>query len=221
MKSIGETLYLFVLFFQIKAKAFIEECRIRRRYWPNVAFQICDRQLCFHYRFKNPYRISKRFLIKQGADDIYCYGETPLTTLEKIAKECSISSHDSVIELGCGRGRGVFFLATHFGCNVKGIEWIPEFVGPAHRIAAYCPKVSFACEDMLTTDLSKASIIYLYGTSLDDATLEHLIKRFEKLPIGTKIITVSYPLTGKFELCKQFNAEFPWGRTQIFLQKRI
>jgi SAM-dependent methyltransferase len=156
------------------------------------------------------------------------YGETPLTSLFHIAKESGLNANDHVIELGCGRGRGVFFLSHWFDCTAEGIEWIPEFVATANQVADCLnnPKVHFICQDMLEADLANATIIYLCGTCLDDLTIRKLVKSLERLARGTKIITVSFPITdytpaGSFVPIKQFNVKFPWGETEIFLYKKI
>jgi hypothetical protein len=226
MNKIYEFLILFPLFFSVKWQQIKEEWKIRKYFYINDRFRQCDQALRRTYLLSNPYRISKKFLIQKGEQEVHVYGETPLTTLAQIGKECSIVSSDYVVELGCGRGRGVFFLSHWFGCAVKGIEWIPEFVHKANEIAKdlNCLKVSFSCEDMLETDLSEASIIYLYGTCLDEFSIRKFLKCCESLVSGTKIITVSYPLTDfdpSFSLLKQFEVSYPWGTAEVFLQKKL
>jgi SAM-dependent methyltransferase len=179
--------------------------------------------------FKNPFRVSKKFLKEQGATNIYAYGETPLTSLSLIAENCRISQKDVVFELGCGRGRSCFWLNCFLGCRVVGIEYIPEFVNDANEIKDlyHLSNVNFRNEDMLTADLSEATMIYLYGTCLEDTDIKKLITKFEKLRSGTKIITVSYSLLDYtdtaepfFKIMKVFPAEFTWGTADVYLHHR-
>jgi SAM-dependent methyltransferase len=225
MQSIGEKLSLPFIFFITKIKQFIEEQKVKRRFYVDKRFQEKDRALLSIYSRKNPYLISKRFLKLKGFKDVHTYGETPLTSLEQIGLECGICSNDTVVELGCGIGRGVLFLAHRFGCSVLGIEWIPEFVAHAAKIAEDDENIIFSCEDMFESDLQEATVIYLYGTSLDDASIQKLIKKFKTLSMGTKIITVSYPLidyeSNEFNLIKEFTVNYPWGKAQVYLQTKI
>ncbi len=176
------------------------------------------------YRFHNPFRICKAFLRQKGAIEIDAYGETPLPVFAQIARECALSPHDTLFELGCGRGRGAFFLSHLLGCKVIGIDWVPFFIQTAKRIAdSIMPtlSVSFRCEKMDSVDFSNASVIYLYGTCLPDQEILHLIAGFRSA--SAKIITVSYPLSdysSEFCTLKQFTALFPWGETEIYLNQK-
>lgn len=177
-----------------------EQAKVRKLFYSDTKFAEVDRAVQF---LPNPYRIPKAFP----------YGETPLRTYLEIAHRFGLAASDRVVELGCGRGRGVFFLSHHFRCYARGVDWADEFVSGAKRIAAkmQVPNVDFVCEDMCAADMSDATFIYLYGTCLEDDTLEKL-----KFPKGAKVVTVSFPL---FEVIDQFEVSFPWGKTDVYLQK--
>lgn len=204
---------------------FAEYMRVLYRYYWRMPFVKIDAYLVTSYLCYNPFDISKRFLLKRGDNEIYAYGETPLTTLESIANECRLTKADIVFELGCGRGRTCFWLRYFTGCHVVGVEQIPEFITRANHIVNkfHVEGVEFRQEDMLKTDLTGASVIYLYGTCLDKLFIEKMIKKFEKLPAGTKIITISFPLQEYsdkllFETMKRFPVKFNWGSTDAYLQ---
>ncbi len=208
-------IYLKVKWFDLK-----EAHQIRRSF---PGFSSYERAFKKAYRFRNPFRICKKFLRQRGDELIDAYGETSLPVFAQIARECSLSCMDTVIELGCGRGRGVFFLSHLLGCKAIGIDWIPFFIQTAESISnSSSPKlpVSFRCEAMHSTDFSDASAIYLYGTCLADEQIRSLINRFELFPSHVKIITVSYPLSDYsrcFSTVKQFTASFPWGDAEVYL----
>lgn len=202
----------------------IEFFKVAFRYYGNTAFFKTDMALRLMYLFHNPFSISKRFLKKKGEQDIYAYGETPLTSLEKIAKEAQIGVKDVVFELGSGRGRNCFWLNSMLGCSVVGIEYIPEFVERANLIKNKFnfEDIEFRLDDMIETDYAGGTVFYLYGTCLDDSTINKLIKKFSKLPSGTKIITVSYSLqeytdANWFEVMKHFTIPFTWGSADVFI----
>jgi SAM-dependent methyltransferase len=216
-------MYLLFLSFLVKWRFWKEEKAVRRLFYTNPAFQKCDLELLQNYRSQSPFEISKNFLQKRGDKNIYAYGETPLTVYEEIGKRCTLQATDHFIDLGAGRGRGVFFCAHRFGCNATGIEWIPEFVALAKKIDA--PRVQFYCQDFFQADLQKATVIYLYGTCLEDDAILQLIKTFQKLPSGVKLVTVSFSLaeydqTDHFLQKSQFTARFPWGKGEIFIQEK-
>lgn len=222
--SLKEVISLLWLNFTVQLRNLFDFFYDAFRYYSNYTFFKADFSLKLMYLFHNPFSISKRFLIAKGESDIYAYGETPLATLEKIAEECRIKKNDYVFELGCGRGRTCFWLNSFIGCKVIGIEMIPEFVERANLIRKKLKmdNVAFQCMDMCDADFQGATVCYLYGTCLDEATIHTLIQKFAKLPAGTKIITISYPLTdftddNNFEVMKCFTSSFPWGDTEVYL----
>lgn len=195
------------------------------RYYHNFSFMKADIALRLLYLFQNPFTISKVFLMKKGEKDLYAYGETPLRSLETIAKICDITAADCVFELGAGRGRGCFWLHSFIGCRVVGIEYVPTFVKRARQVVDLfgLKALEFREEDFFDADLRGASVCYLYGTSLDDERIGQLADKFSCLPPGTKIITASYPLSDYcrgdcFELTHHFTVPFTWGEGDIFVQ---
>jgi hypothetical protein len=228
LAKLGDALELFVYFFLVRYRFFKEQQRIKKQFYRDASFQTCDRTLLSYYSFSNPYRIVKNHYLSLGEKQPHQYGETPLTSLEKIARECHLSEKDHLFELGCGRGRGVFFLAHALKCRVHGIEWIPQFVAIASAVKRRTSfsTVQFSCQNMLETNLSEATAIYLYGTCLEETFLAKLATSFLKLRPKCKIITVSYPLASYtdlkvFPVEKSFKVAFPWGIADVFLQSKV
>ncbi|MCB1112447.1 MAG: class I SAM-dependent methyltransferase [Chlamydiales bacterium] len=194
-----------------------EYCRVVFRYYRNPRFAKDDLALLLRYLLYSPFQISKHFLQGRGAGDLYTYGETPLTTMDMIAKWSEISTDDVVYELGCGRGRTCIWLHHFIGCRVVGVDYVPDYIRNAREVS----KLDFREEDMLDVDLSDATMIYLFENSLNDAFIQKLCKR---LPEGVKIVTVSYPLTDydkkNFSVLKVCEGRFNWGKTEVYLQKK-
>lgn len=215
------------LFFKVKWSYFIDYCHTVFRYYGNRAFLKADTSLLFSYLFDNPYRICSRFQRLRDKEDPYTFGETPLTTLEEIANRCALSSEDLVFELGCGRGRTCFWLHFFTGCRVVGVDQVPAFIQRARKVKnRYAIEgVAFREEDILSADLRGATLIYLYGTCYPSSFIRQLARHLAKLPSGTRIISVSYPLTyyqqqPDFVLHSHFSARFTWGIAQVYLQIR-
>lgn len=226
--KLKETMILLWINLKVKSNNFVEFVRVIINYYPNLNFFKIDSTLLLSYFLSNPFRMSKQFLLERGEKEIYTYGETPLTTLDFIAHQCHLSSHDVVFELGCGRGRTCFWLNQFIGCSVVGIEYIPVFIEKAQKIKNRfnLQRVSFRLDDLFQADLSGATVIYLYGTCFSADSIDLLIDRFSLLPDGTKIITVSYALTeyqpeAPFQVLKQFASSFTWGKADVYLQVKI
>ena len=231
---------LFWVHFKVKFINLIEYGQVVIHYYPNVNFAKIDSALLLSYLFLNPYHISSRFLSQKGEEELFTYGETPLTTLERIAHNSGITSQDVVFELGCGRGRTCFWLNQFIGCSVVGVDFVPTFIEKGNKIKKrfQVKGVSFRLEDFLQPKLCEtnlnvnlnffqgATVIYLYGSCLSAKEIRHLISLFTTLPEGTTVITVSYPLTdyqskAPFTITKQFPALFTWGEAEVFVQKKI
>ncbi len=221
MRSIGEQ---FCTFFLVKLRSWQEERRVKKRYSKNTLFCKLDRALKRAYFLQNPYQISRKFMTERNEQEVHVYGETPLTSLEIIAKKCGLSSNDHLIDLGCGRGRALFFLVSHFGCTGVGIDWVATFIQKAKNIAEEIGerRVTFHCKDLSECDLSDASVVYLAGTCMEESYIEAVLRATEKLKSGAKVISVSFPIDAPhLQLQEQFEVPFLWGPAVIFLHVKI
>lgn len=222
-EKLSDSVEVLFLAFTMRLYRLIDFFQTIRFYYGHPTFRRVDTQLIFAYLFDNPYTLSRRFLQWKGEKEVYAYGETPLRTLDLIAKRAKFQSSDTVFELGSGRGRSCFWLRCFIGCQVVGIEYIPQFVGTAQRIAAQAQMtgVEFRCEDFLESDFSSATALYLYGSNLSDEVMEKLAKKMSRLPPETKIVTVSSSLTEYaphlFKVIDTFEADFLWGKAEVFI----
>ncbi len=107
IKKIAEACELFYLHFAVKGYEWFQQRCVRKQFYQDPHYKALDQALL---KGPNPYRVKEAFP----------YGETPLCSLKKIADRCGLKASDKVVDLGCGRGRGVFFLAQHYGCEVVG-----------------------------------------------------------------------------------------------------
>lgn len=203
-----------------------EQLKVMKRYYLRGSFFKADFWLFLEYLFRSPFQISKRFLRKQGAENVYRYGETPLTSLDRICQEVGVEKGDVVYELGCGRGRTCFWLKGYLGVKrVVGIDCISEFIRSAQRVQERLgeKEIDFRCEDFVETDLSDATVVYFYGTGFETPVLKRLVEVLEKMKKGTKIVTVSYPLSdygADFQVIKKLEISFPWGQADVYVQER-
>lgn len=225
-ESIKEYFVLFALRIKLQFCQWVEFLHTAYRYYRNWTFCKIDLSLLATYAFHSPFMISKRYLIEKGEKKVHAYGETPFTSLEEIVTQCRITAKDTVLELGCGRGRTCFWLHCFVGCRVIGIEYVPLFVERAKMVSERfkVPQVEFRLQDMTQMDAAGVTVVYLYGTCLEDEVIERLVVKFKGMPSGSKIITVSYPLTDyepkQFEVLKCFPIHYPWGTADVYLNIR-
>lgn len=205
LRNIVESLELFYLHFAVKVYEGLQQRRVRKLFYQDPQFQALDQALL---QGLNPFRLKEAFP----------YGETPLCSLKQIADRCGLKPEDKVVDLGCGRGRGVFFLAHHYRCQVHGIDKMSDFIDQALRLKEQylVENVSFLCDDLRNYDFSRATVVFFYGTTFSEEFVCDLTEKLKALPQGAKIITVSYPLEG-FELKDQFPVSFSWGTGEVYL----
>jgi SAM-dependent methyltransferase len=205
MNKIAEFFELFYLHFAVKGYEWLQQKRVRKLFYQDPRYKAVDQAIL---RGPNPYRLKEAFP----------YGETPLSSLKQIADRCGLKPEDRVVDLGCGRGRGVFFLSHHYRCQATGIDMIKPFIERARHLAEehQVPGVSFSCGDMRKFDFSQATFVFFYGTTFSEKFVQHLQAAMKALPQGSKIVTVSSPLEG-LQLADQFSVSFPWGSGEIYL----
>ena len=216
---------LLFLYFWVKIQNLFEWMKVVCLYYKKPAFALSDLVLMLAYLFINPYRISKNYLKRMERENIYTYGETPLTGFAKIMSTAKVNSEDVVFELGCGRGGSCLWLHDVVGCRVVGVEEIPVFIKIARWISKFLKKqrIEWRQEDILNTDFTGASIIYFYGTGFEGAFLDRFLPKLESLPKGVKCITVSYPIreyntSTAYDVQESLKVRFPWGEAQVFIQ---
>lgn len=211
--------------FRVSVNNLFESAQTIWRYYRNIRFARIDLYLLTLYFLNSPYKISKTHLERRRETDVYAYGETPLTTMDAIARAFSIEKGDHLYELGCGRGRGCFWLREFIGCRVTGVDFVPQFIEYANAVKSRfdVKGVTFLCEDMFEVNFEEGTVFYLYGTNLEDRQILRLIKKFLQLPKGTRIITVSFALNeykegAAFNVLGQIKTAFPWGEAVVYLQ---
>ncbi len=220
-----------LIFINIKTSLFQlrDYGRVIFNYYFNFAFFKIDTYLLLLYFFQNPFKISRKFLIKKGELEVYTYGETPLVVLQEIANRCQITSKDVVFELGCGRSRTCFWLHSFIKCKVVGIDFVPQFIEKANHVKEkfHLENIEFRLDDFLKADLREGTLFYLYAIFLSDQQILQLIRHFEKLNAGIKIVTMSFALNEYcenkhlFKVLDAFEATFPWGKGTVYIQKKM
>ncbi|MGI6777724.1 MAG: class I SAM-dependent methyltransferase [Acetivibrionales bacterium] len=67
--------------------------------------------------------------------DLWELGAMPKEIIELMQKHLQVSQRTSVLDLACGKGAVSVHVAKTFGCKVKGIDIIPDFISCARKKA--------------------------------------------------------------------------------------
>ncbi len=192
-----------IWYYRIKVPLFNwkEERWVKKQFYHDEKFKKLDLELLDS---PNPYPIAK----------VFPYGETPLRVLYKMAQAIDLKPTDHFVDLGCGRGRAVFFLSHFFGCRATGIDLTPSFITRAKKLAKTHnqERVAFLCQDFLTSNLKDATCVYLYGTTYPEEWLEKLRKM---LPANVCVMSVSESMLNNPKL--HLKVALPWGRASLYI----
>jgi len=131
-----------------------------------------------------------------SGDDV----QLPDKSFREIFNFVDLGKNDIFYHLGCGDGKGVEIAIREF--NVKkgiGIDNNIEKINEAKNISG-----EFICEDIKNSKIFDATVILFWFT--DEEIIKHMIRKFEKLKPGTKIVTIWGPLPD----CLPENVNFPY-----------
>lgn len=126
--------------------------------------------------------------------------QLPDKSFREIFNFVDLGKDDVFYHLGCGDGKGVEIAIREF--NVKkgiGIDINLEKINEAKNISG-----EFICEDIKNSKIYDATVILFWFT--DEEIIKHMIKKFEKLKPGTKIVTIWGPLPD----CLPEKVNFPY-----------
>jgi SAM-dependent methyltransferase len=122
---------------------------------------------------------------------------TPAEVVERMLQIADTRADDLVVDLGSGDGRIVLAAARKYGARGLGIELDGKLVEKsreAARAAGLEQKVTFVEGDVLTADISKATVVTIY---LLPDLMRQLQPRFiGELAPGTRIVSHSFTMAG-------------------------
>lgn len=162
----------------------------------------------------NPYRICARFLRKRGDEEIYVYGETPLRSFMALAEKVPLQGQ-RFVDLGCGRGRLVFFAALALDCEALGIDQVPGLIKRAKFFP--CRKARFFCGPIQERNLKDADVVYLAGTCMEAEIYEECLQTMKP---GALLLSVSEPVTKGFILKETVELPFHFGSSSVYILER-
>jgi precorrin-6B methylase 2 len=122
---------------------------------------------------------------------------TPEEVVERMLELAGTRADDLVVDLGSGDGRIVIIAARKFGARGLGIELDQRLVQKSRdnaRVAGVADRVNLVQGDVLTADISKASVVTVY---LLPGLIGQLQRRFtSELKPGTRIVSHAFGMAG-------------------------
>ncbi|MEL7476357.1 MAG: methyltransferase domain-containing protein [Cyanobacteria bacterium J06555_12] len=121
------------------------------------------------------------------------YVRTMPVVIDAMLKLANVTSEDVVYDLGCGDGRIVLAAAAQYGASGVGIDIDPECIKTARdraKSSGLQQLVTFKQQDLLTVNLSAATVVTLY--LLPESNLKLKDKLRSQLNPGTRILSHSF-----------------------------
>ena len=120
---------------------------------------------------------------------------TPQDVVNRMLELAGVSKDDVVYDLGCGDGRIVITAAQRFGARGVGIDIDPQRIAESRanaRRAGVEDLVTFVEQDVMTVDVSEATVVTLYLLSSSNVKLRPLLTR--QLAPGARIVSHAFSM---------------------------
>ena len=147
--------------------------------------------------------------LKSLPNDIISGDDVQLTeySFRRIFEFLDLTEKDVFYHLGCGDGKGIAIALEEF--NVKkaiGIENNKEKIQQAKKLAKKknLKNMKLLLEDIRTAEIDDASVVLFWFT--DNDIIETMMRKFENLQPGSRIVTIWGPLPG----CLPGKVDFPY-----------
>jgi SAM-dependent methyltransferase len=123
------------------------------------------------------------------------YIATPEDVVDRMLRLAGVTRADVVYDLGCGDGRIPIAAAKKFGARGVGLDLDPELIARARenaKAAGVDSLVDFRVENVLTADVSPATVITLYLLSSSNERLRPMLVR--QLKPGARIVSHAFSM---------------------------
>lgn len=123
------------------------------------------------------------------------YIPTPDDVVDRMLALAQVTREDVVYDLGCGDGRIPIAAAKKYGARGAGLDLDPKLIALAKanaQAAGVDALVDFRVENVLTADVSAATVVTLYLLSSSNERLRPMLRR--QLRPGTRIVSHAFSM---------------------------
>lgn len=209
-------LYYFLNFWYYTFLTIFESFIIR-----NQTLKAIDNEITETYNSDNQFWVSLKEGFKQRSERItnLTYGETSYFAIRESLKTVNFNKDDIFYDLGCGTGKTVFYANAVYGAKSIGVEIIAEFVNKANKIVKdlNLKDISFIEKSIFDINLKDGTVFYITPTCFDAENMQKVMKKFENLPKGSRLIVLSRHLPlPNLKLIDRKTLYYTWGRAETF-----
>ena len=133
--------------------------------------------------------------VRSSWQNLAPYIATPEDVVERMLTLAQVTRDDVVYDLGCGDGRIPIAAARTYGARGVGLDIDPKLVALARanaKAAGVDRLVDFRVEDVLTADVSAATVVTLYLLSSSNERLRPTLMR--QLKPGARIVSHAFSM---------------------------
>lgn len=184
------------------------------------------------YQTTPSYSMSKHYRVAhEPTNPDLIYGELSISAFLYLCALIPKHINFKIYDLGCGDARLLLATTLYFrNLEAIGIEKIADLQIAASSIAlsmqAQIAKnnstLSVVEDNFFQRDFSDADIVYINAAAMSEETWQELHSLFEKLKVGSHIITVTRKLeTQLFSLIYAGIHEASWGNARVYIYLKI
>ena len=132
---------------------------------------------------------------RPDAPQLAPYVPTGHDVVERMLSLASVTKSDLVVDLGCGDGRIPIWAAKKYGARGLGVDIDPVRIAEAKanaKAAGVEHLVEFRLEDLLKTDVSKATVVTTFLLSASNLRLRPILTK--QLKPGSRVVTNTFSM---------------------------
>jgi len=167
------------------------------------------------------YRDTRDIVYAKGS---FSYGEVSYPVAAEIVREINITENDVFYDLGCGRGKMMFYTRLSTGATCIGVDLLPTHINIAEKITnkLVISRLHFFLEDIVNVDLRTGSVVFIHGTTFPDEVHDAVSENIGKMKPGSRFISVSRPYSNpRLELIKKENYFVSWGECTVLFYRVV
>jgi SAM-dependent methyltransferase len=134
-------------------------------------------------------------LLAAAPQSLAPYVPSPPEVVDRMLSLAGVTKSDVVYDLGCGDGRIPIAAAKTYGARGVGLDIDPRRIEESRanaKAAGVEHLVEFRVEDVLTADISPATVVTLYLLSSSNAKLRPILTR--QLRPGSRIVSHAFSM---------------------------
>jgi SAM-dependent methyltransferase len=151
---------------------------------------------------------------KPDAPQLAPYVPTGHDVVDRMLSLASVTKDDYVVDLGCGDGRIPIAAAKKYGARGLGVDIDPVRIAEAKanaKAAGVEHLVEFRLENLLTTDVTKATVVTTFLLSASNLRLRPILTK--QIKAGTRVVTNTFSM-GDWKADKTDTFADSTGRTR-------